>query len=150
MLKFNTSILLLIHLFLCSCQQNNYSNNSKIAPQSIPSFEIAPGFKIELVVSEPLISDPVAMTIDEYGNWYVVEMHGYPTDKSRTGKVMFLEDTDKDGLPDKSTVFAEGLTLPTGIMRWKKGVIITDSPDVIYLEDTDDDRKADKIGRAHV
>ena len=57
---------------------------------------------------------------------------------------MFLEDIDKDGLPDKSTVFAEGLTLPTGIMRWKKGVIITDSPDVIYLEDTDDDRKADK------
>ena len=144
MLKFNTSILLLIYLFLCSCQQNNYSNNSEIAPQSIPSFEIAPGFKIELVVSEPLISDPVAMTIDEYGNWYVVEMHGYPTDKSRTGKVIFLEDIDKDGLPDKSTVFAEGLTLPTGIMRWKKGVIITDSPDVIYLEDTDGDRKADK------
>jgi putative membrane-bound dehydrogenase-like protein len=111
--------------------------------QSLSTFELAPGFQIELVASEPLLSDPVAMEIDENGLLYVVEMHGYPLDKSGTGKVRILHDTNGDGKMDKSTIFAEGLVLPTGIMRWKKGVLVTDPPNVLYLEDTNADGKAD-------
>jgi putative membrane-bound dehydrogenase-like protein len=40
-------------------------------------------------------------------------------------------------------LFADQLTLPTGIMRWKKGIIVTDAPDVLYMEDTNGDGKAD-------
>jgi hypothetical protein len=58
-------------------------------------------------------------------------------------KVKLLKDTDNDGFPDKSIVFADHLKLPTGIMRWKKGIIVTDAPDVLYLEDTNNDGKAD-------
>ncbi|MDH5382819.1 MAG: dehydrogenase, partial [Cyclobacteriaceae bacterium] len=54
-----------------------------------------------------------------------------------------LIDTNSDGYPDESLVFAEGLILPTSIMRWKKGFMVTDAPDVLYLEDTDGDGKAD-------
>ncbi len=110
----------------------------------IPTFKFADSFNIELIAAEPLIGDPVAMEIDENGQLYVVEMHGYPLDLSGSGVVKVLQDTDGDGLPDKSTIFADGLTLPTGIMRWKKGVIVTDAPDVWYLEDTDGDLIADK------
>jgi putative membrane-bound dehydrogenase-like protein len=99
--------------------------------------------QIELFASEPLISDPVAMEIDEDGRTYVVEMHGYPLDVGGSGRVILLDDRDGNGLPDRSTVFADGLKLPTGIMRWKKGVIVTDSPDVLYLEDTNGDGRAD-------
>ena len=53
---------------------------------AIATFEIPDGFQIEMVASEPEISDPVAMEIDENGVMYVVEMHGYPLDKSGTGK----------------------------------------------------------------
>ncbi len=111
--------------------------------QAIQSFRLPPNFQIELIASEPLVADPVAMEIDENGRMYVVEMHGYPLDKSGTGKIKLLTDTDGDGRMDKSTVFAEGLILPNGIMRWKKGVLVTDAPDVIYFEDTTGDGKAD-------
>lgn len=107
------------------------------------SFELEEGFQLELLASEPLIASPVDMEIDEYGRLYVVEMPGYPLDKSGTGKIKLLSDTDGDGLMDKSVVFADNLVLPNGIMRWKKGVMVTDAPDVLYLEDTDGDGRAD-------
>jgi hypothetical protein len=107
------------------------------------TFQIADGFIIESFITEPLISDPVAMEIDENGLIYVVEMQGYPLDVRGSGKIKILLDTSRDGYPDKSIVYADSLTLPTGIMRWKNGVIVTDAPDVIYLEDSDGDYIAD-------
>ena len=116
---------------------------SSLEQDALATFELEPGFKIELVASEPLIGDPVDIEIDEYGRLYVVEMPGYPLDKSGTGKIKLLSDTDGDGRMDKSTVFAEGLVLANSIMRWKKGVIVTDAPNVLYLEDTDGDGRAE-------
>lgn len=81
----------------------------------ILDFEIAEDFEIELFAAEPLIADSVAMEIDENGKIYVVEMHGYPIDKGGTGKVKILKDTDADGYPDQSVIFADSLVLPTGI-----------------------------------
>jgi putative membrane-bound dehydrogenase-like protein len=124
---------------------------SLVSPQGPPygphaaleTFRLAEGFQIEPFAAEPLISSPVAMEIDEYGRTYVVEMPGYPLDVTGSGRVILLDDMDHDGKPDKSTVFADGLRLPNGIMRWKKGVLVTDPPDVLYLEDTDGDGRAD-------
>lgn len=111
--------------------------------KAIATFELEPGFKMELIASEPVIASPVDMEIDEYGRMYVVEMPGYPLDNSGTGRIRLLSDSDGDGVMDKSTIFADKLTLPNGILRWKKGILITDAPDVLYLEDTDGDGKAD-------
>jgi putative membrane-bound dehydrogenase-like protein len=111
--------------------------------KALADFEVADGLEIELFAAEPLVADPVAMEIDENGLVYVVEMHGYPLDKSGTGRVKILTDTDADGYPDQATVFADSLVLPTGIMRWKKGVIVTDPPHVWYLEDQNGDHRAD-------
>lgn len=117
---------------------------SNVPPEdALSTFQLAEGFQIELIASEPLISDPVAMEIDEQGRLYVVEMHGYPLELSGSGRIMLLADTDHDGRMDQSRVFADGLLLPTGIMRWKKGVIVTDAPNVLYLEDADNDGRAE-------
>src|SRR5690349_16916306 len=70
-------------------------------------------------------------------------MPGMPLDKSGKGRVMLLTDTNGDGKMDSSTVFADSLILPTGVMRWKKGVIVTDPPNVYYMEDSNNDGKAD-------
>src|SRR3954466_7201318 len=59
---------------------------------ALSTFEVEPGFKIELLADEPLIADPVDMEIDEFGRLYVVEMHGYPLDKSGSGKIKLLSD----------------------------------------------------------
>jgi len=133
----------------CQNNTNNIGLKSEAAnlgiraEDALSTFELEPGFKIELLAAEPLISDPVDMEIDEYGRLYVVEMHGYPLDKSGTGVIKVLADTNGDGRMDKSTIFAAGLTLPNSIMRWKKGIMVTDAPNVLYFEDTDGDGKAD-------
>lgn len=122
--------------------------NSPVSPdKAISTFALEPGFKIELVAAEPLIADPVAMEIDENGNMYVVENHGYPLDKTKSSRVKLLRDTDGDGRMDTSTIFADTLLMPTGVMRWKNGIIVTDAPDVLYMEDTNEDGKADIIKR---
>jgi putative membrane-bound dehydrogenase-like protein len=65
-----------------------------------------------------------------------------PTDAA-IGTVRLLEDTDGDGVFDKSTLFADGLSWPTGVACWKGGVFVAATPDIWYLKDTDGDGKAD-------
>jgi putative membrane-bound dehydrogenase-like protein len=135
---------LFLLLFLANCYKNPTQNHLPPELQeALASIEIMDGFQIELIAAEPLVADPVAMEIDENGNLYVVEMHGYPLDLSRSGLIKQLRDTNGDGFPDESIVFADSLTLPTGIMRWRDGFLVTDAPHVLYLEDTDGDGRAD-------
>ncbi len=122
---------------------NNSKHQLPDTEAIISTFEIAEGFQIELMAVEPLISDPVAIEIDEKGRMYVVEMHGYPLDKSGTGNVKLLTDTNGDGTMDHSETFASDLKFPTGVLRWKKGILVTDPPNVLYFEDTNGDGKAD-------
>ena len=141
-------LLLVCFISLCSimitgCHPDTASPFSASAINDLSTFQVADGFKIELVASEPLVHDPVDMMIDEEGRMYVVEMAGVPFNKSGVGKIMLLSDRNGDGKMDSATVFADSLILPSGIMRWKKGVIVTDAPEVYYMEDTNNDGKAD-------
>ena len=61
----------------------------------------------------------------------------------RAGRIRFLEDTDGDGLYDKTTLFLDGVPFPNGVISWKKGVLVSAAPDIFYAEDTDGDGKAD-------
>lgn len=110
---------------------------------SLAAFQVATGFQVELVASEPLIADPVAIEIDEMGRLFVLECPGMPSDGGKTGRIKLLSDTNGDGLPDKSDLFAEGLGVPNGLMRWKNGLLVADAPDLLYLEDTNGDNLAD-------
>ncbi len=113
------------------------------AEEMISTFQAAPGISVELFAAEPIVTDPVDMTVDAEGRIYVAELHGYPDDESGASTIKLLEDTDGDGYPDESTIFADDLRMPKGIMNWKAGVLVTDAPDVLYLEDTDGDGEAD-------
>ena len=135
---------LLFALFVLSCTPAPQPPKLSAEHQNaLNAFQIMEGFKIELVAAEPLVTDPVAMEVDEFGRWYVVEMPGYPLDLSKSGRIKLLKDTDADGYPDTAVVFADSLTLPTGVMRWRNGILVTDAPDVWYLEDTNGDDMAD-------
>jgi putative membrane-bound dehydrogenase-like protein len=112
--------------------------------EALKTLRIAPGYRIETFTSEPNVVSPVSMDIDENGNIYVVEDRAYPLNvKGHVGRVKILRDTNGDGYPDTASVFVDGLVLPTGVMRWKKGILVTDAPDVWYFEDTNGDGKAD-------
>lgn len=123
----------------CANQQPPYSPE-----EALGTFQIEDGFRVELFASEPDVVDPVAIEFDESGRIFVVENSGYPLDvEGRAGRIKLLTDTDGDGRPDRATLFADGLTLPTGVMAWKGGILVTDAPDVLFLADTDGDGRAD-------
>ena len=111
--------------------------------RALELFELPPGLRIELVAAEPDVVDPVAITFDEQGRMYVVEMLDYPLDLRPLGQIKRLEDLDGDGYYEKSTIFADELNFPNGVMRWRDGVLVTSAPDILYLEDTDGDGRAD-------
>jgi len=111
------------------------------------SIRVRPGFKVELMAAEPLVRDPIAFEWGADGKLWVVEMGDYPLGADGKGKpggeVKFLEDRDGDGRYDKATVFLDGLSFPTGVMPWRKGVLVACAPEIFYAEDTDGDGKAD-------
>ncbi len=124
--------------------------------EAAKTFRVLDGFRMDLVAAEPLVASPVAMAYDENGRAFVCEMRDYPyTDKARQvpgqenptdqpiGRIRLLEDTDGDGVFDKATIFADGLSWPTGVACWQGGVFVAATPDVWYLKDTDGDGKAD-------
>jgi putative membrane-bound dehydrogenase-like protein len=107
------------------------------------------GFKVELMVAEPLIESPIAFDWGTDGKLWVVEMRDYPLGMDNKGKpggrIVCLEATHGDGRFDKATVFLDNLLFPTGVMTWGKGVLVSCAPDILYAEDTDGDGKADKV-----
>ncbi len=128
-----------------------------VAPADVgKTFVVQHGFEMQLIAAEPLVTDPVAMAIDENGGAFVVEMNDYPYTDPKThqawkdnttdapiGRIRWLEDGDHDGRFDRSVVFAEGLSWPSGIACYRGGVFVTATPDVWYLKDTDGDHRAD-------
>ena len=116
--------------------------------ESLKGIHVPDGFQIELVASEPLIKDPVAFDWDPSGRLWVVEMADYPMGMDGKGKaggrVRVLDDTDNDGRYDTATLYADGLNFPNGILTWRGGAIVTAAPDILFLQDTDGDGKADQ------
>ena len=106
------------------------------------TFELHAGLRLELVAAEPLVASPVAISFDENGRLYVVEMTDYP-DHRHLGRIRLLESSRGDGNFDRSTVFAEGLSWPAGIMCYGGGVFVSCPPDILFLKDTHGDGKAD-------
>ncbi|HEX6985727.1 MAG TPA: PVC-type heme-binding CxxCH protein, partial [Planctomycetaceae bacterium] len=118
----------------------------KSPQEAIAAMTVPEGFRVELVAAEPDLVNPVAMTIDERGRFWVCESVEYPRHEPGPGRdrVKVLEDTDGDGRVDKTSIFAEGLNIPSGIAVGHGGVWVANAPDVLFLRDTDGDGKADK------
>jgi putative membrane-bound dehydrogenase-like protein len=115
--------------------------------QARKSIHVPAGFRVELVAAEPTVLDPVAFDWDLQGKLWVVEMADYPLGMDGQGhpggRVRVLEDLDRDGRFEKSTLFAEGLSFPTGILCYRDGVLVTAAPKLWYLKDADGDLRVD-------
>ena len=119
----------------------------KSAEASRKAIRVRPGFKVELAAAEPLVQDPIAFEWGADGKLWVLEMGDYPLGNDGKGKpggqVRLLEDTNGDGTYDKMSLFVEGLSIPSGLMPWRNGVLVGAAPDIFYAEDRDGDGKAD-------
>ncbi|HXJ59143.1 MAG TPA: PVC-type heme-binding CxxCH protein [Verrucomicrobiae bacterium] len=112
--------------------------------QAGATFRVKPGFRFDLVAAEPLVISPVALSFDENGRLYVVEMRDYSERRpERLGRIRLLQDNDGDGRFEHSSVFAQDLPWPTAVACWDGGVFVGATPDILYLKDTTGDGIAD-------
>ena len=119
----------------------------KSPKDSLACLEIEPGLEIQLVASEPLVKDPVAIAFDQQGRMFVVEYGDYPIGPEDGGdplsRVVYLEDTDGDGQVDKRHVFADKLTFAHSLMPYRRGFLVGAKTQVLFLQDRDGDHVAD-------
>lgn len=129
---------------------------SKTPDEALKSFELQHGFSLELVASEPLVTDPIDAAFDERNRMYVVEMSDYPflpeqrAQKYRDqraeswSRIRLLWDTDADGRMDKSVVFADKLRWAQSVCCSKGGVYVLAPPHLYFMKDLDGDDIADQ------
>lgn len=166
-----TCALLLVLLSFFNCKQKEYVDKIYEKPEivkeasakflspeeSLKSFYLPEGYKVELVASEPMIDEPITVAWDGDGRMYVAEMNTYMQDVDGSGtnepvsKIKLLEDTNGDGKMDKSTVFIDSLMLPRMILPLENELIVNEtySYDLWSYKDTDGDGVADKKERVY-
>jgi mono/diheme cytochrome c family protein/glucose/arabinose dehydrogenase len=144
----------LMILLLVFARCNKQSSTDEPSPPKDPeeellTFQLPGNLRIELVAAEPMVQDPVFMSFDEDGRLWVVEMRGFMPDidgngeTDPTGRISILEDTDSDGMMDKSTIYLDSLILPRGLAVIKGGALIIDDYKLWMTQDTNGDLQAD-------
>lgn len=120
--------------------------------ESITKMVLPPGYHIELVASEPMVQEPVALAWDGNGRMYVAEMNTYMINSEGTNqfqpssRIKLLEDTDGDGKMDKYTIFVDSLVLPRVVLPIGDQVLVqeTNLKHIWSYRDTNGDGKADE------
>lgn len=130
---------------------------------------LAPGLRIDLVASEPVVRQPVSISFDDRGRLWVLEYLQYPTPSGlkpvavdqylRTkydrvpeppprgprgaGKVIILEDAGADGIYRGSKEFLGNLDLASGMALGYDGLYVVMPPYLLFYPDRDHDDRPD-------
>jgi putative heme-binding domain-containing protein len=116
-------------------------------PLPHPKFDLDTNLEISLYAENPLLAKPIHMNFDAQGRLWVASSEVYPQIKpgqEANDKILILEDTDGDGRAEKSTVFADGLLIPTGVEPGDGGAYVGVSTELLHFKDTDGDGRADQ------
>ncbi|HEX5026553.1 MAG TPA: PVC-type heme-binding CxxCH protein [Agriterribacter sp.] len=129
-------------LLCLSCKQQRASQTNM--PQ------VPDGYTVEVAAGPGLVDYPMFATLDETGRLFVFESTGNVYEKTVDAlnnpqfRIKLLEDTNTDGIYDKSTIFADKVGFPQGGVFYKGSLYATSAPDLLKLTDTNGDGVADK------
>lgn len=128
------------------------------AAQEQATFQVPPGFEVQLFADDAQLGGkPINLGFDRRGRLWVTSTLEYPyavpnerwendgvRAKGGRDSIRILEDLDGDGRADRSTIFANELNIPTGVLPYGKGCIAWSIPNIVYFEDTDEDGICDR------
>ncbi|MEX0716520.1 MAG: PVC-type heme-binding CxxCH protein [Planctomycetaceae bacterium] len=141
-------------------------NSAHLTPaESLARLDSAADLRVELVLSEPEVRQPISISFDERGRLWVVEYAQYPNPAGlkalsrdeylRTvydqvppppphhfqgaDRISIHADTDGDGRFDSHKTFVEGLSIVTSCARGSGGVWVLNPPYLLFYPDRDDD-----------
>lgn len=155
-LLFVVPLLMMIVYFTCGNKAVTKHNSGSLADkknleapvlsalEGIRKMHVESGFEVKLVAAEPLTVAPVAVSFDEKGRIWAVEMEDYMPDTAGTGedrpigKVVILSDKNGDGVMDDRKVFLDSLVLPRAICLIENGILVAEPPNLWYYEIKDD------------
>ena len=152
---------MLLILMMCSYA----TAESPAARSALQRMQVAEGFEVSLVASEPEIRQPLSITFDERGRMWVIQYLQYPkpaglkpvkvdqylrTKYDRVpeppprgvkgaDRITICEDRDGDGRADKFTDFVTGLNLCSGMARGHGGVFVAQPPYLLFYADRNHD-----------
>jgi len=117
--------------------------------QSLALMTLRPRLSVTPFAMEPLVGNIIDFTWDARGRMWAVETNDYPNtvlpdSVKGNDRILILEDGNRDGLADRTIVFADGLNLATSIAFADGGVIVGQAPHMLYFRDTNGDDKADE------
>lgn len=124
----------------------------KVIPPADPELErqtfvLPEGFEVNLFAADPQIAKPIQMNFDPQGRLWIASSETYPQvepGEKANDKILYLHDTDGDGVSDKTQIFADGLLIPTAVAPGNGGVYVGASTELLHFIDTDGDGKADQ------
>jgi mono/diheme cytochrome c family protein/glucose/arabinose dehydrogenase len=110
------------------------------AKDSLNTFQIAHGFSVTPFATEPMVEKPVALDYDPAGRLWVCEMRGYMPnidgkgEEQPIGRIVILEDSNQDGIADKSTIFLDKILLPRAIAVYPDGILYGDEKNLSFIK----------------
>jgi putative membrane-bound dehydrogenase-like protein len=158
--------------------RGDQKDDSKLTPpdQALLNFKIADDLALDLLLSEPQVHQPVELNFDHRGRLWVVQYNQYPYPEGvkvvdidnhvravfdkvppppsegtkGADKITIFEDTDGDGIYDKSTDAITGLNIATSVCLGRGKVWVLTPPYLVAYPDPDGDGIPDGKPEVHL
>ncbi len=116
---------------------------------AVAGLDVAEGLEAKLFSSEPGILSVANLDVDDRGRVWAIEIVNYRHNNGQRpegDRILILEDTDGDGVSDKTKVFYQGRDIDTalGICVLGNKVIVSVAPNVFVFTDENGDDVPDK------
>jgi putative membrane-bound dehydrogenase-like protein len=123
------------------------------AQAQLKQMEVAAGLEVSLFATEPMVVNPTNLDIDSRGRVWVTEGANYRSTFQKWGllrpegdRIQILEDSSGDGVADQAKTFYQdpSINAALGICVLGESIIVSASPYIFLLTDTDGDDVADR------